>query len=321
MSGLFTRELTMNMPLRIFLTITAGALLLMAMAGGVIAAEQKTFATPAAAVNALVKAAEDGNQDEMLAILGDEGKELVYSGDSAQDEAGRQGFVKAYKAKHALIEQDSKTRILQVGLKSWPMPIPIVNDGGKWRFDTAEGKQELLFRRIGHNELGAIAACRGFIAAQNDYAASAHDGLPAGLYARKLTSDPRKQNGLYWETAEGDDPSPAGPLLAEAGVQGADSTATGKAQPYHGYYYRIVTAQGPSVKGGARSYLADGQLSGGVALVAYPAEYRNNGVMTFIINQSGVVYQKDLGEKTNDIAATITEYNPDKSWKKVPGTE
>jgi hypothetical protein len=307
----------MKLPMKLFLMIFAGALLLI-VAGRTSAADQKTFSTPTEAVNALMKAAEDGNPDEMVAILGDEGKEVVYSGDAVQDQAGRESFVKAYKAKHALVTQDSKTRILQVGTKDWPMPIPIVNDGGKWRFDTAAGKQELVFRRIGHNELGAIAACRGYIAAQQDYAASPHDSLPAGLYARKLMSDTGKQNGLYWETAEGDTPSPAGPLLAEAEGQGYGAPSAGNPQPYHGYFYRTLTAQGSAAKGGAKSYLVDGQLSGGVAVVAYPAEYRNSGVMTFIANQSGVVSQKDLGEKTSEIAGAMTEYNPDKSWKRVP---
>jgi hypothetical protein len=307
--------------MRFFQTLVMGALLLV-VAERVTAVEQKTFATPAEAVHALVKAAEDGNQDEMLAVLGDDGKELVYSGDPVQDKNGMEGFVKAYKTKHAIVEQDARTRILQVGAKDWPMPIPIVNDSGKWRFDTATGKQELLFRRIGHNELGAIAACRGYIAAQKDYAATGHDGLPEGLFAQKLMSDSGKQNGLYWETAEDDTPSPAGPLLAEAGGQGYEGQGLGgKAQPYHGYFYRILTAQGAAAKGGVKSYLMDGKLSGGVALVAYPAEYRNSGVMTFIINQSGVVYQKDLGEKTSEIAGAMTEYNPDKSWKKVPVSE
>jgi hypothetical protein len=307
--------------MRFFLMIITAIFLVMA-AASVAAVEQKTFATPAEAVHALVKASEDGNQDEMLAILGDDGKELVYSGDPVQDKAGMAGFVKAYKTKHAIVEQDAKTRVLQVGARDWPMPIPIVNDGGKWRFDTAAGKQELLYRRIGHNELGAIAACRGFIAAQQDYVSAGHDGLPAGLFARKLMSDPGKQNGLYWETSEDEAPSPAGPLLAQAGGEGYESAALGgKAQPYHGYLYRILTAQGSAAKGGTKSYIADGQLSGGVALVAYPVEYRNSGVMTFIINQSGLVYQKDLGDKTSEIAGTMTEYSPDKSWKKVSASE
>jgi len=283
-----------------------------------LAADQKTFATPAEAVQALVKSSEDFNQDEMVAVLGEDAKELVFSGDAVQDSANAKAFVKAYKTKHAIVTRDQNTRILEVGANAWPMPIPLVNDGGKWRFDTTAGKEELLIRRIGYNELGAIAACRGYIDAQKDYAADGHDGLPAGIYARKLRSDPGKQNGLYWETAENEPTSPAGPLLADASGQGYDSSAVGtKAQPYHGYLYRVLTAQGPAAKGGAKSYLSDDRLTGGVALVAYPVEYRVSGVMTFIINQNGVVYQKDLGEKTAEAAAAITEYNPDKTWKRV----
>lgn len=282
------------------------------------AADQKTFATPSEAVQALVKAAEDANQEEMVAVLGDNAKELVYSGDPVQDKAGMEGFVKAYKTKHAIIKQDDQTRVLQVGASNWPMPIPIINDGGKWRFDAAAGKQELLYRRIGHNELGAIAACHGYIDAQQDYASVGHDGLPAGIYAQKLMSSPGKQDGLYWETAEGETASPAGPLLADASAEGYTGQGLGgKAQPYHGYFYRVLKAQGAAAKGGAKSYSVDGRLAQGVALVAFPAQYRVSGVMTFIINQNGVVYQKDLGEKTAEIAAAMTEYNPDQSWTKV----
>jgi hypothetical protein len=281
-------------------------------------ADQKTFATPAEAVQALIKSAEDWNQDEMLQVLGDVGKELVFSGDAVQDDANAKAFVKAYKAKHAIVSRDKNTRILEVGVSAWPMPIPIVNDGGRWKFDTAAGKQEVLIRRIGHNELGAIAACRGFIDAQKDYAAVGHDGLPAGIYAQKLLSDPDKHNGLYWQTSENEPASPAGPLLAQAEAKGyANSVAGSKAQPYHGYLYRILQGQGTAAKGGAKSYLSDGNLAGGVALVAYPVEYRVSGVMTFIINQNGIVYQKDLGEKTSELAAAITEYNPDSTWKRV----
>jgi Protein of unknown function (DUF2950) len=282
------------------------------------AADQKTFATPADAARALFKASEDENQDEMIAVLGDGGKELVYSGDPVQDKKRMEGFVKAYKTKHALIEQDNKTQVLQVGAKDWELPIPIVNDGGKWRFDTAAGKQELLYRRIGHNELGAIAACRGYIDAQKDYAAVAHDGLPAGIYAQKLMSDPGKQNGLYWETLEGEPTSPAGPFLAMAGAEGYSSESlASKAEPYHGYFYRVLKAQGAAARSGAKSYVVDGQLKGGVGLVAYPAQYKVSGVMTFTINQNGVVYEKDLGEKTAEIAGSTTEYNPDGTWKRV----
>jgi Protein of unknown function (DUF2950) len=279
-----------------------------------VGADQKTFATPAEAVQALVKSAEDFNQDEMVAVLGEDGKALVFSGDAVQDSEGAKAFVKAYKTKHSIVTRDPNTRILEVGPNDWPMPIPIVNDGGKWRFDTTAGKEELLIRRIGYNELGAIGACRGYIDAQKDYAAEGHDGLPAGIYAQKLHSDPGKQDGLYWETGENEPTSPAGPLLAQAEGQGYD---TSKSAPYHGYLYRILKGQGAAARGGAKSYLSDGKLTGGVGLIAYPVEYRVSGVMTFIINQNGVVYQKDLGEKTSEAAAAITEYNPDKTWKRV----
>jgi Protein of unknown function (DUF2950) len=295
--------------MRIAVALALYAILSVAMS---FATEQKTFATPSEAVKSLMAAVESGDQDALLAIFGDEGKDLISSGDAVQDKAGRDGFVKAYKTKHSIVTVDAKTRLLQVGAKDWQMPIPIIEEGGKWRFDTAAGKQELIYRRIGDNELGAIAACRGFIAAQTDYAAEGHDGLPAGIFAQRLKSEPGKQNGLYWEVKEGDPPSPAGDFLAKAGDEGYQ-----KSDPYHGYYYRILRAQGAAAPGGAMSYLVDGQLKGKVALVAYPAQYKSSGVMTFIINQDGVVYQKDLGESTTDLAKAMQEYNPDKSWKKV----
>ncbi len=293
------------------LTLTFAMCLLLSSAA-TSATEQKTFSSPAEAVKALMTAVESGDQDALLAVFGDDGKELISSGDAVQDKAGRDGFVKAYKTKHAIVTVDENTRLLQVGAKDWQMPIPIVQEGGNWRFDTAAGKQELIYRRIGDNELGAIAVCRGFIAAETDYAAVGHDGLPAGTYAQKLVSEQGKQNGLYWQTQEGEPPSPAGPFLAQAGEEGYQ-----KSDPYHGYYYRILKAQGPAAPGGAKSYLVDGQLKGGVALVAHPAQYKSSGVMTFIVNQDGIVYQKDLGENSSDLAKAMTDYNPDSSWKKV----
>ena len=291
--------------------------LLFLLTGVARAVDQRTFASPTAAVAALMQATESGNQEEMLAIFGDSGKDLVYSGDPVQDKKSRESFVKSYNTKHSIVP-DGDEMVLQVGPNNWPMPIPLVNDGGKWRFDTAAGQQELVYRRIGHNELGAIAVCRGYISAQQDYAAAGHDGLPAGLYAQKLVSDPGKQNGLYWDTAEGEAPSPSGPFLANAGGEGYSGTGLGsKSQPYHGYLYRILKAQGPAAKGGAKNYLADGKLSGGVALVAFPAQYRVSGVMTFIIDKDGVVYQKNLGEQTPALADAMTTFNPDSTWTKV----
>ena len=276
------------------------------------ASDQKTFATPDEAVKALMAAVESNNQDELLAVFGPDAKDLVSSGDDVQDRNSRAAFVKSYKAKHAIIAEDPNTRVVQVGAKDWKLPIPIVLADGRWHFDTAAGKQEIIYRRIGDNELGAIAVCRGTIAAQRDYAAEGHDGLPAGIYAGKLRSDPGKHNGLYWEATDEEPASPAGPFLAQAAEEGYQ-----KGDPYHGYYYRGLKAQGAAAPGGAKSYLVDGVLKGGVALIAYPAQYKVSGVMTFIINQDGVVYQKDLGESSTEAAKAITEYNPDSSWTKV----
>jgi hypothetical protein len=276
------------------------------------ASDQKTFATPGEAVKALMAAVESNSQDELLEVFGPDAKDLVSSGDDIQDRNSRAAFVKSYKAKHAIIAEDPNTRVLQVGAKDWELPIPIILVDGRWRFDTAAGKQEIIYRRIGDNELGAIAVCRGTIAAQRDYAAEGHDGLSAGIYAGKLRSDPGKHNGLYWEAADGAPASPAGPFLAQAAEEGYQ-----KGDPYHGYYYRGLKAQGAAAPGGAKSYLVDGVLKGGVALIAYPAQYKVSGVMTFIIDRDGVVYQKDLGESTTEAAKAITEYNPDSSWAKV----
>jgi hypothetical protein len=276
------------------------------------AADQKTFATPGEAVKALVAAVESGSQEELFAVFGPDAKDLVSSGDDVQDRNSRARFVKSYKTKHAIVTEDANTRVLEVGSKDWEFPIPIVLTDGRWHFDTAAGKQELIYRRIGDNELGAIAVCRGAMAAQHDYAAEGHDGLPAGIYAGKLRSDPGKHNGLYWEAADGEPASPAGPFLAQAAEEGYQ-----KGDPYHGYYYRGLKAQGAAAHGGAKSYVVGGVLKGGVALIAYPAQYKVSGVMTFIINQDGVVYQKDLGGNTTEAAKAITEYNPDSSWTEV----
>lgn len=292
--------------------ILAFAMFISMSAGLCYAADQKTFATPEEAVKALMSAVEANNQDELLAIFGPDGKDLVSSGDAVQDKNALASFVKSYKAKHVILKEGEKTRVLQVGTKGWELPIPIVLADGKWHFDTAAGEEELVYRRIGENELGAIAVCRGVIASQLDYAAVGHDGLPAGIYAEKLRSDPGKHNGLYWEVAEGEAPSPAGPFLAVAAEEGYQ-----KGDPYHGYYFHGLKAQGAAAKGGAKSYIVDGKLTGGAGVIAYPAQYKASGVMTFIVNQDGVVYQKDLGPNTTELAKAISEYNPDSTWTKV----
>jgi len=287
---------------------------------------QQSFPSPNAAVQALVAALEKNDDNAVLAVLGPAAKELVDSGDEVADNAERTRFLERFNQKHAIAAVAPGKEILMVGSGMWPMPIPIVKAGDTWHFDSAAGKEEMLYRRIGTNEFGAISAVRGYVAAQRDYAAQGRDGQPAGIYADRLFSEPGRQNGLYWETKEGEPSSPAGPLLAEASSGGyAVNPAAPKSEdlapkPYHGYFYRVLKAQGPAAPGGAMSYEVDGKLKRGFALVAYPAQYRNSGVMTFIVNQKGQVYQKDLGEQTSDLAKSMTEYNPDKTWSPVPST-
>jgi hypothetical protein len=281
-------------------------------------ATQETFTTPGAAVQALVKALEADDKNALLAVLGPDGKEVISSGDEVSDRKGEERFVDSYKAQHALVASGPSKMILTVGANAWPMPIPLVKSAGKWSFDSASGKEEILYRRIGANEFGAIAVSRGYVQAQKLYAAKGHDGQPAGIYASHLLSEPGKQNGLYWETKEGEPTSPAGPFLAKASAGGYNLQSN--QTPYHGYFYRILKAQGPGAQGGAKSYEIDGKLTGGFAMVAFPAEYRNSGVMTFIVNEQGRVYQKDLGEQTAELAKAMTEFNPDKGWTPVPAS-
>jgi hypothetical protein len=263
---------------------------------------------------ALVNAAKSGDKESLLAILGPEGGEMVSSGDEVADKNALKMFVKQYETKHALVPAGKNAMLLEVGSESWSLPLPIVNSGGAWHFDAAAGKEEMLYRRIGHNELGAIAVCKTFVQLQREYAETGHDGLPPGIYAQKLHSEAGKQNGLYWETKASDPPSPAGPLVADASAEGYGGA---KHSPYHGYYYRILTSQGSAADGGVKSYVVDGSLKGGFALLAYPAEYRSSGIKTFMVNQSGMVYEKDLGDQTADIAAHINAYDPDKTWSPV----
>ena len=278
---------------------------------------QQTFSTPAEGVKTLMAALESNDTSALLAILGADAKDIISSGDEVKDKSEKTWFVDAYKQRHRLIASGANKQILTVGNNDWPLAIPLVNAGGKWYFDSRAGKDEMLYRRIGSNELGAIAAARGYVAAQREYHAQGHDGQPAGQYAQRLAAEPGKHNGLYWETKPGEPTSPAGPLLAQASGEGYSLNAAGKLAPYHGYYYRLLTAQGPSAPGGAKNYLVGEKLTSGFALIAYPADYRNSGVMTFMVDKDGIVYQKDLGEKTEELAKTIDSFNPDSSWTKV----
>ncbi|MFM5589560.1 DUF2950 family protein, partial [Aeromonas rivipollensis] len=210
--------------------------------------------------------------------------------------------------------------ILVVGESDWPLPIPLVTENGKWYLDGAAGAKEIVYRRIGRNELGAIAVCRGFIDAQIEYAAMGHDGQTAGLFAAKLRSDAGQQNGLYWPVGEGEPASPAGEEVVSAAAEGYKAVV-GQRTPYHGYYYRILYAQGAAANGGSKEYFVEGQLRDGVALIAWPADYANSGVMTFMVNHEGRVYQKDLGTETATAVEAIQLFDPDASWSLVVSEE
>jgi Protein of unknown function (DUF2950) len=278
----------------------------------------RTFATPEDAVRALIEAAKAKNLDEVIAIFGPEGKALIDSSDPATARRNREVFTVAVAERWHLEDLGNGGKVLVIGNEEWPFPVPLVKDGSGWRFDTAAGKEEVLARRIGRNELAAVRICRTYVAAQRIYAVRGHDGGPAGLYARTLRSDPDRQNGLYWPAARGEKRSPLGDLVAQAGGEGAAAGQRDKAAPFHGYYFKILTAQGPAASGGAKDYVVNGEMSGGFALVAWPAQYDATGIMTFIVNQDGTVREKDLGPETDAAARAMTLYNPDPSWLALP---
>ncbi len=274
---------------------------------------QKTYARPDEAVRALVGAAAANDKTALVAILGPGSDEIVSSGDPVADRAAAARLVAAAKQRTRLETLPSGAAVAHLGADDWPLPIPLVKEGDRWRFDGAAGREEILNRRIGNNELKAIAVAHVYVDAQHEHARREHD------YAQKVRSDPGTHGGLYWDDPTGQNPSPLGPLLAEATAEGyATKPEQGAApQPYHGYYYRILTAQGAHAPGGAKSYVKDGRMTGGFALVAWPAEHGTSGIMTFIVGPQGIVYQKDLGDKTADAAKSITAFDPDDSWMPV----
>jgi hypothetical protein len=284
-----------------------------ALAGG---AEQATFASPEQAVAALVSAARSGATRDLVRILGPDGRKLVYSGDRIADKESREKFVALYDKAHKIVVTVDARAVLEIGDEDWPFPLPLVREGEAWRFDTKAGAEEILARRVGRNELNAIEVCRAYVAAQREYASK--DRLGDGLreYAPRFLSSPGKRDGLYWPVAAGEEESPLGPLVARAGAEGyaPGSAHGGPPRPYHGYYYKILTRQGNDAPGGAYDYVVNGHVIGGFALVAFPARYGDSGVMTFIVNQDGVVHQQNLGPDTSTIARQMTEYNPDKTW-------
>jgi hypothetical protein len=283
------------------------------------AVADELFRSPQEAAEALVSAAKSGDRRSMLAVLGRRGADIVSSGDQVADAEARQRFLAAYAAKHQVMTESERKAVLIIGPDDFPFPIPLVRVGrGMWAFDTEAGRYEILRRRIGRNELATIQACLAYVDAQNEYAEKGRDGSPAGVYAQRIVSQPGKQDGLYWTGDQGNDASPLGELVARATGEGY--RFDGGRAPFHGYYYKILTRQGPQASGGALDYVVDGKMIGGFALVAYPAEYRNSGVMTFIVNHQGTVFQKDLGKHTASIVKRMTSFNPDRTWKKVDVT-
>lgn len=278
---------------------------------------QLTFASPEEAVKAMVEALNSNDLKALEAIFGPSRRDLLTTGDPVVDQSGRERFLKLYGEKNRLEQTDDKV-VLSVGNEDWPFPIPMVKKDALWHFDTQEGSEEILARRIGRNELDAIQVCLAYVDAQREYAFKDRDADGLLQYAQKFRSDAGLQNGLYWDVKEGEEPSPLGPQVAAAQEEGFMGKPTdAKPAPYHGYYYRILKGQGNDAPGGAYDYLAKGEMIGGFALVAYPAAYASSGVMTFMVNHDGAVYQKDLGRNTEKAAQAMTLFNPDDTWEKV----
>lgn len=280
------------------------------------AAPQKSFSSPDDAVKALVAAVKEGNEKELTLILGPGSKELIVSGDEVADRADREQFIKAYELKSSLERKSATATVLHVGPDAWPMPIPIVKKGGKWAFDIGKGKTEILKRRIGRNELHVIDVINAYVDAQLEYAGKDCRGAGKVEFAQRLISSGGMRDGLYWEAKEGEPPSPLGPLMARAATEGY-----GNLSPFHGYYFKILKGQGKHAAGGAYQYVVKDRMILGFGLVAYPAEYGNSGVMTFIVNQAGTVYEKNLGKNTRRLAEAMELFDPDKSWRAVKTQE
>ena len=294
---------------------TAAALI---VASASVASAQQSFKSPEDAVAALVSATKDNWPKGVVTVLGRDGIDIVSSGDKVADDAIRQKFLAAYDARHQVTKEGDDKAVMIIGNEDFPFPIPLTRKGAAWQFDTAAGRLEILYRRIGRNELSAIQACLAYVDAQNEYAEKDRTGAGGATYAQRIVSRTNKKDGLYWPAAQGDDASPLGELVARATTEGY--AIGGGRTPFHGYYFRILTRQGPMAAGGEVDYVVRGKMIGGFALVAYPAEYGNSGVMTFVVNYAGTDFQKDLGERTARLAERMTSFNPDQTWKKVDVT-
>ena len=272
---------------------------------------QQSFNSPEDAASALASAVKSGARQDMLKVFGANGEDIIDSGDEVADKESREKFLAAYDARHS-VKVDGKKASLILGADDFPFPVPLIRTKTGWEFDIDSGRDEILYRRIGRNELDTIQIILAFVDAENEYA-DKDRGYGVGAYAQRIVSSPGKKDGLYWQSDSND--SPLGELAAEANAEGYKIGA--EPRPYHGYFYRILTRQGPSAAGGALSYIVKDKMIGGFALVAYPANYGNSGVMTFIVNHAGTVFQKDLGEDTATMVKAMTSFDPDKSWKKV----
>jgi hypothetical protein len=281
-------------------------------------AVQQTYASPEDAVAALVAAIGSDNPASLNVVLGPAADHLISSGDPTADANQRKRFLDAYKTQHRLVADGSGRMVLVVGSDDWPLPMPIVQADGSWHFDAVAGAQEIVDRRIGRNEISAIRTALAYVDAQQDYFLRAKEATGTGEYAQFMVSHPDREDGLYWPQEEGQPESPLGPLVHQALDQGyPGELVAGRPQPYGGYYFRILTTQGPNASGGARNYIVNGHMTGGFGLVAWPARYDVSGIMTFVVNQDGVVFQKDLGPETAEKAAHMTRYDPDLRWARV----
>jgi len=300
---------------RLCLAICAVALLVIAPLSPA-TAQQKSFASPEQGITALVKAVRVNGQRALRAVLGPHGGDLINSGDAVADQHRREAFLKAYDDANKLVRDGDARATLVIGRDEWPMPIPLARAKAGSRFDTLQGKKEMLARRIGRNELAAIQVCLAILDAEREYAALDLDGDGIPEYAPKFVSAPGRRDGLYWETHAGEPPSPLGPLLAAASREGYAGPAAVPLAPYHGYFYKILARQGKDAPGGGYDYFVNGKMIGGFAMIAYPARYGASGVMSFLINHDGVVYQKNLGKNTAAIASKMTMFNLDAGWKR-----
>jgi hypothetical protein len=280
-------------------------------------AGQETFPHASEAAQALFTAVQNNDRPALLKLFGPDSSDLTSSGDEEMDKENRVEFVQKYQQMHRLLTEPNGLTTLFIGAENWPTPIPLVRSDGKWYFDTEDGKDEILFRRVGEDEVTVIHVCTELVDAEKEYFAKPHDGESAQQYAQKILSDTGKHNGLYWVVASGAPESPLGPMIATAEADDSTQTAGRDLQPFYGYYFRVLKAQGPSAPGGVKSYIVDGKMTGGFAFVAYPAEYKSSGVMTFLVGPDGIVYQKDLGEKTSEIAKSLKQYDRDETWTKA----